>query len=456
MSDNNGRPQNGGTPQEAAHTVRMRRADKNGDTIIKDANASGASAPVDANADAERADETEDGEYRDPTNTVTGAVVGAVKGIIYLTAVIVIGIALAFFFVIPVANDVFAFVKEEAVIDVTVPENATLNDITEILYDNGLISYPRIFKLYAEFTENENDPDAGVYIAGDYALSTTLNYGQLIDSFKPSHETGQISLTIREGMTTDEIIDLFVENGIGTKAGFIDAINKYDWSEDFNYWFLDELEENGWSEDRFYRLDGYLFPDTYYFYTDSSEVVAISKLLDNFEAKFPDTYRIFLESKNMTVDEAVTIASMVQSEAGGLAEYALVSSVFNNRLANSASYPYLESDATILYAMFHNDHSRPDKLSGTEYDSPYNTYKYRGLPPGPICNPGFEALTYAIYPRTTDYFYFVANNDGFSVFSETLAEHNRAIEDVKNGTAISTVRQGGGSGEYVEDDEDEE
>ena len=397
----------------------------------------------------------EDPEIEEPPRRdshLTGAVVGAVKGIVYITAITVIGIALAFFFVIPVGNDIFAFVKEEEIIDITIPEMATLNDVADILYENGLISYPGIFKLYSSFTENKNDEFYGVYLAGDYSLSTTLNYSQLIDSFKPSYSVETVSITIPEGLTTKEIIDLFVEEyGIGTEEGFISAINEYDWSEDYNYWFIDELMESGWSEDRYYRLDGYLFPDTYYFYTDATEVEALAKMFDNFEAKFPKEYRDYVSSIGMTVDDIITLASMIQSEARYLSEYAYVSSVFHNRLDNSDSYPNLESDATIVYAMFHDMGSRPDNLLGTEYDSPYNTYKNSGLPPGAICNPGFDAIKYAIYPRSTNYFYFVANTDGYSVFSETLTEHNEAIQAIANGTAISTIFQSG-TGEYQEDE----
>ncbi len=403
----------------------------------------------------EKEPETDQEKDSKADNPVVGAVIGAVKGIIYITAVTVIGVALAFFFVIPVGNDIFALVKDEEVIDITIPEMATLNDVADIFYENGLISYPGIFKLYCNFTENKNSEFYGVYLPGDYSLSTTLNYSQLLEALKPSSEVGVVSITIPEGLTTDEIISLFVdEYGIGTKEGFIDAINNYNWGEDYNYWFINELEKTGWSEDRYYRLDGYLFPDTYYFYTNATEVEAISRLLDNFDAKFSEEYREYVASVGMTVDEAVTLASMIQMEARYLSEYALVSSVFHNRLDNSASYPTLDSDATIMYAMMHDQGSRPETLTGTEYDSPYNTYKNPGLPPGPICNPGYNAIIYAIYPRTTDYFYFVANTDGYSVFSETRAEHEQAIEDVKNGVAISTLFQGGSGGEY-EDDEEE-
>lgn len=172
-------------------------------------------------------------------------------------------------------------------------------------------------------------------------------------------------------------------------------------------------------------------------------------MLANFESKFPETYRDVAKDLGYTVDDIIIMASLVESEAGYLSEYSLVSSVFHNRLKNSAYYPYLDSDATIVYAILHETGERPEKLTETTFESPYNTYQNRGLPPGPISNPGYNAITYALYPKNTDYFYFVANNDGYSVFSKTMAEHQKAITDVLNGTAISTIFQG------VSDDDDD-
>ncbi len=368
---------------------------------------------------------------------ITGSIIGLIKCVVYIFFVIAAGICIAIFAVIPIANDVFAFSKEDVIVEITVPELATINDISELLYENGLISYPDIFRIYASISG-----DDGEFLAGDYTLSSTLNYDDLLAAFKPGYVREIISITFPEGISTDEIIDLFVENGIGTKEGFVSAINEYNWSEDYSFWFVDELMENGYSSDRFYRLDGYLYPDTYYFYTDSTEVAAIAKMLSNFESKFPETYRDVAKSLGYTVDEIITLASIIESEAGYLSEYSLVSSVFHNRLNNKAYYPYLDSDATIVYAILHNTGERPETLTETTYDSPYNTYLNRGLPPGPISNPGYNAITYALYPKVTDYFYFVANNDGYSVFSKTMAEHQQAITDVLNGTAISTIFQG--------------
>ncbi|HOQ13888.1 MAG TPA: endolytic transglycosylase MltG, partial [Bacillota bacterium] len=195
-------------------------------SAIKSADEALVEADDDLDADAD--DIKEDAGTGHERDNVASIMLGMLKGIIYIAIVVVAGVCLALFVIIPIFNDIFAFDKKEAVKEVTIPELATLDDVADILYENGLISYPKIFKMYAGFIN-----DNGEYVAGDYTLSTTLSYRQLLASFKSSKEKEIISITIPEGYTTDEIINLFVENGIGTREGFIDVINNYDWREDY-------------------------------------------------------------------------------------------------------------------------------------------------------------------------------------------------------------------------------
>ena len=122
---------------------------------------------------------------------------------------------------------------------------------------------------------------------------------------------------------------------------------------------------------------------------------------------------------------------MIEKEVIYADEMGNVSSVFHNRLNNPANYPYLDSDATIMYAIERDTGSRPEKLTETSYESPYNTYKNKGLPPGPISNPSMEAIRYAMYPNTTNYHYFVSGSNGRTVFSRTYPEHLDAIASIK-------------------------
>ncbi|MBE6613395.1 MAG: hypothetical protein E7632_13000, partial [Ruminococcaceae bacterium] len=214
-------------------------------------------------------------------DSATSAVMSLVKAVVYIVVIIAISISLAVF-VIQTANDVFKFVGEDKIITVEIPEYATIDDIGDILGDAGIIKYPWAFKLWSNLKENPEKPPN--FIAGTYEVSTMLNYDYLRSSFKKKTIREEVRITIPEGYTVDEIIDLFVnEYGIGTREGFIDAINNYD----FDYRFLEELEVK---DNRTYRLEGYLFPDTYYFYSDSSEVAVLNKLLDNFDKKFASEY----------------------------------------------------------------------------------------------------------------------------------------------------------------------
>ncbi len=347
----------------------------------------------------------------------------SVKAITYIVLVLVVAIFISIF-VIRVGNDVFAFVKSEDTVDITIPEDATTQDIATILYDNGIISYPNIFKLYAAVKK-----EAGDYLAGDYTVSPSMSYDELRQEFKPKAAEGTSWITIPEGYTTDEIIDLMVSYGIGERETYIDVINNYD----FDYWFVDELEAGGIPEGRYYRLDGYLFPDTYQFYNSSSEVTVIDKLLSRFNQVFVEDYRTRAAELGYSIDQILSIASLIEKEAGTADDYRKISSVFHNRLNRPDLHPKLQSDASTAYAMQMITGERPKTITpddNNNTDSPYNTYLHNGLPPGPISNPSASAIRYALYPMDSNYYYFVSANNGMTFYASTLVEHNRNIQQV--------------------------
>jgi len=356
-------------------------------------------------------------------------VVSIVKAVVYMIFVVIISIFLAIA-IIKVGNDVFAFVKTDVSVDVKIPEYATLDDITQILYENEVIEYPKVFLLYAQLKK-----DSGEYIAGDYVVSPNMSYDELRAFFKPQPKVGVSRITIPEGFTTDEIIDLMVSYGIGTREGYEDAIQNYD----FDYWFIDKLEEDGVDSDRIYRLDGYLFPDTYDFYNSSSEVLVLNKLLKRFGQIFTEEYKIQAELLGYSVDDIINLASLIEKEAANPSEFFKVSSVFHNRLKYWKQRPMLESDATIVYAIQHETGERP-KLTSTDYDTPYNTYQHAGLPPGPIANPSASAMLAALSPADTNYYYFVASGN-VSYFSEDKDQHEIFIEEIKKGTIREYYRE---------------
>ncbi len=356
------------------------------------------------------------------TDSATSAIMSLVKAVVYIVAIIIVSVGMSLF-VINTANDVFKFVVDEKIVSVEIPEYATIDDVADALHDAGAIKYKWAFRLWSELKDS-----GAAFIPGTYEVSTSLNYDYLRASFKENkNKFTEVRITIPEGLTVDEIIDLFVnENGIGTREGFVDAIQNYD----FDYPFLEGLEV---SPDRIYRLEGYLFPDTYYFYKESSEATILAKMLDNFNNKFVDEYYARCDQLGLTVDEAIILASMIEKETRYADELGTVSSVFHNRLNNPATYPYLNSDATIMYAMQHDLGGRPDSMTGddTDYDTPYNTYTYKGLPPGPIANPGLNSIKYALYPNKTNYYFFVSDSVGRTLFAATEREHLANINTVR-------------------------
>lgn len=351
-------------------------------------------------------------EYDDEVKT-GGAVSSILKAVIYLTFVLVTSAILSYLG-ITVCNDVFAFVKSDTEQTVTIPENATVEEISNILKDADIIRYPFFFRMYAQIRH-----DNGIFASGDYTVSANTGYDELLAAFKPAVvKRREVQITIPEGYTVDQIIDLFVNNGIGTREGFVNVIQNFD----YDFWFIDELEETS-HPGRTYRLEGYLFPDTYRFYSDSDEKTVIYKLLLRFNELYSEEFRARATELGYTTDQIITLASMIQMEAKYTSEYGAISSVFHNRLnhPNAETRGRLESDATIQYVLDerHAELTQED----LELDSPYNTYMITGLPVGPISNPCYAAITYALSPSDTDYYYFVAQKNGYSLFAKTYQEH---------------------------------
>lgn len=324
------------------------------------------------------------------------------KILIYIVSVLLI-CAILSALVIFAVNDAFALCKSGEERTLMLENDTEIKDLANLLKQEGIISSPLFFRVYFALKGVKTE-----FPKGEYRLSPTMSYDEIrYEIFGIGKARKQVKITIPEGYTTDEIIELFLENGIGTREGFVKAIEEYD----FSMPFVALIPEN---DMRKYRLDGYLFPDTYMFYSDSSEAEALSRMLANFERKFSASMIADAAKSGYTMDDIVILASMIQSEAYYMSDMAGISSVFRNRLRSGMKY--LQSDATALYA------------------EDYDTYKNAGLPPGPISSPGYSALEAAVYPANTKYYYFLTGSDKKAVFSRTYAEHKRAIEKIKNQT----------------------
>ncbi|MGN1120892.1 MAG: endolytic transglycosylase MltG [Eubacteriales bacterium] len=273
----------------------------------------------------------------------------------------------------------------------------------------------------------------GEYLSGELTVNPMMSYDTLINTLADYErsQSGTVRITIPEGLTVNETIDLLVQNGVGRKEDYLEALQSFE----YEYRFCEGLTPEALSEYRFdtdysYRLEGYLFPDTYDFYLNENPVSVLDKFLVNFDKKFEEEFYERCDDLGMTVDEIITLASMIEKEGNNPEDYYLISSVFHNRLNNSANYPYLNSDATLQYAL----QERSDLYNlDTTLDHPYNTYKYKGLPPGPISNPGTEAIYAALYPVDTSYYFFYTKKNGETVYSRTFEEHQRYINADKAG-----------------------
>ncbi len=312
------------------------------------------------------------------------------------------------------ANDAFALVKEDQEITISVPEDASKQDVAKLLKEQGVIKYPFIFNVFAKFSGAEKPFNTGLT-----TLNSNMDYRAIISALqrKRTAEKVTVSVTIPEGYTNDQIIERLVEKKVCTEEELRDVIKNYD----FDYDYIKALEK---TEN---RLEGYLFPDTYEFYVDDTPENVIGKFLKNFDKKFSVELVQAAEKNDMSIKDAVIIASLIEREAKLSSEQATISGVIQNRLS-SKEYPKLQIDATIQYILGHKGALTNEDL---KIDSPYNTYLYDGLPPGAIANPGLDALTAAVNPEKHDYYFYVAKPDGSHIFSKTYNEHLKAIEEAK-------------------------
>ena len=312
------------------------------------------------------------------------------------------------------AADVLAFGREDKPVTITIYESDSMESIVDKLYDAGLIRYKSLFNLYASISDAQEDIQPGIY-----DLNTRYDYHALVNFMSPRSSREVVQLTIPEGYTCRQIFKLLEENRICTARD----IAAYAATGELEpYWFLEQVERG--SE---YCLEGFLFPDTYQFYKNSSPKEALEKMLDNFDYRFSEEMRAQLDTLNANVTggnygvrEVTIVASLIEKESAAPAESPAIAGVIYNRLFRWGDTPaYLNIDASLVYAQG-GDNSTID----TSIDSPYNTYTHTGLTPTPIANPGLSSLKAALAPEMHEYYYYVLNpSTGMHQFSKTYEEH---------------------------------
>lgn len=382
----------------------------------------------------------EEDDDADAENTRAGNIWSALgKSLGYVIFVICASIIISYLG-ITIANDVFAFVKSDKEVTLTVSEDTTFRELAGELEKKGVVEYSLILRLYNSFKNRGSEKEQELE-PGEYTILSNLNYDEIISTFsKKAPPRTIVRITFPEGLSADEVIDLFTENGVGTREGFEEALSS-SLIYDMDYRFLKELQETekagGFKDGRRYVLEGYLYPDTYDFYTDAAEADIISKLLATFNRRFEDAYYDRCAELEYTVDEVINIASIVQMETKYDSEYGMVSSLYHNRLDNPSSFPRLQCDSTYLYVY---PDRRPnltlDEMKAS--DSPYSTYSHDGLPPSAICSPSLDAIIAALYPNPIDdsgvkhtYYYMYSRPNGYHYFATTEAQHLANIEKAK-------------------------
>lgn len=351
--------------------------------------------------------------------------------LVWLSMVIIVGVMISQYILVGV-NDLLAIDRTDNphTVTVSIPANPTIDDIADLLTEKGVIRRPAFFKMYAKFTSNVEG-----FRQGDFKIDTNKDYEAIINLLQSNvNRTDIVTVQITEGMNVNEIAQTLFDNGVITdKEAFLNACNSNQFDEDFT--FLKEIKNAG---SRYYKLEGYLFPDTYDFYLGEDPAAVITKFLNNFENRFILHKEKYFGHKEKTslaeeaaetgysTDEILTIASIIQAEAANKEDMYYISSILHNRLDYGASegVAMLNCDCTVYYP-YRKAEDVPESIRST-FVSKYDTNAFDGLPPGPVCNPGVESIKAALNPYESDYLYFchdTPENGSTPMYAETLEGH---------------------------------
>ncbi len=295
------------------------------------------------------------------------------------------------------------FTEPEVFVDL--PPGTGVAAMAARLTEAGVVADPWTFRIAARLSGAERQLQAGEYRFAEPATPVSV-----VDRLSRGDVFSR-PVTFREGLTIREMADVFERSGLGTGAAFERAATTSDRAQSFD------------PDAR--TLEGYLFPDTYPLARRVDPDALVQLMVAGFLRVFDADARAKAAAQNLSVREAVTLASLVEKETALAAERPLVAAVYRNRLQRNIP---LQCDPTVIYALMQAGRWRGNLTRAhLQLDSPYNTYRYPGLPPGPIASPGRASIEAALAPADVPYLYFVSRNDGSHVFATTLAEHNRNV-----------------------------
>ena len=327
-------------------------------------------------------------------------------------------------FAISCINDILAFGRSNEKVQVNIPNDATTDEIIDILSENDLVKQKTFCKVfykgfnYIKNINKKKKPSEPVYYGDIYYVQKNLGLEGYLTEFKQEAQTADtVTLFFPEGWSIYQIFDKIDEFGVCSKSELLASVS----GAQFDYDFIKEI---GDVPNRTFTLEGYIYPDTYEFYEKSNANSVIRKFLDTSDSKWTDEYEEQCQKLGMTRDEIMIIASIIQREAANKTQMGLVSSVIHNRLSHSVSWPLLGCDSTKNYiTSYVKPNVSPDKAA--IYENYYDTYISQGLPPGPVCNPGDDAIKAALFPEDTNSFYFRHDKYGEIYMAKTQTEHDR-------------------------------
>lgn len=332
-------------------------------------------------------------------------------------------------FAISCLNDVLAINRDgEETIEVVLPDNADTAEAIKVLDKAGLIKNSIFCNLFAKVMGVSDDN----YLAGIYYFTDDMGVEKMLTRFKTSSTRGTvISITIPEGYTVDQIFERLEKNNVCTAESLYRILNTVDFGNEYD--FIAKINNK---DERYCILEGYLFPATYEFEQGAEPASVIRKFLDAFSKRWTEEYAAKATELGMSVDEIITLASILEKEGTGEGQFLQISSVLHNRLNRSGLYPTLDCNSTKDYVK-NTVAKRVTTPKINEYVVSYNTYEVAGLPPSAICNPGIDAIESALFPTPSQNYFFRHDKNNKIYLAETLEQHNA------NGREVQRVNAGG-------------